>query len=161
MIDFRGPPTQPPLHPPCHPGSFPAGTAVRVPGGTSPIEKLGEGDLVTTLDADGKPVSVKIGGIFKTTNRLIELRVKGGTLLTTETQPLALEAGGFRPAVELKKGDRIWRWVDGRRKAVVMREATGPVEEAYVFNLVLGEPTPFVAGDFVVRSKPPAPEPRP
>jgi hypothetical protein len=31
--------------------------------------------------------------------------------------------------------------------------------EAEVFNLVLGEVKPFVAAEFVVRSKPPAPGP--
>jgi hypothetical protein len=33
--------------------------------------------------------------------------------------------------------------------------------EVQVFNLILGEPTGFVAGGFLVRSKPPAPAPRP
>ena len=156
VIDFRPPPA--PRYEniqPCHPGCFPAGTAVRVPDGTTPIDKLGAGDLVTTLDANGKPVSVKVAGVFKTTNRLIELRVEGGTLRTTETQPIALEGGGFRAAGELKRGDRVWRWLDGRKKVVVVRAVSAPVEEAYVFNLILGDPTAFVAGDFVVQSKPP------
>jgi uncharacterized protein (TIGR03067 family) len=161
VIEFLAPRQQERLTEPCHPGCFPAGTAVRVPAGTTPIEKLRAGDPVITLDADGKPVSVKIAGVFKTTNRLIELRVEGGTLLTTETQPISLEAGGFRAAGELKTGDRIYRWVDGRKKAAVVRAVTAPVEEAYVFNLILGEPRAFVAGDFVVRSKPPADPVRP
>jgi uncharacterized protein (TIGR03067 family) len=141
--------------PPCHPGCFPAGTAVRTPGGTSAIERLRTGDLVTTFGADGKPGSAKVAGVFRTRNRLLELRVNGGTLVTTETQPVALEAGGFRAAGELKKGDRVWRWADGRRKAAAVLEVTAAGREAEVFNLILGAPTGFVAGDFLVRSKPP------
>jgi uncharacterized protein (TIGR03067 family) len=161
VIEFLAPRQQERLTEPCHPGCFPAGTAVRVPGGTTPIEKLRAGDPVITLDADGKPVPVKVAGVFKTTNRLIELRVEGGTLLTTETQPISLEAGGFRAAAELKKGDRVVRWVDGRKQVVAVRSVSAPVEEAYVFNLILGDPTAFIAGDFVVRSKPPADPVRP
>jgi uncharacterized protein (TIGR03067 family) len=141
--------------PPCHPGCFPAGTPVRTPDGTTPIDRLREGDLVTTFDADGKPSSVKVTGVFRTRNRLLEVRVEGATLVTTETQPIALEAGGYRTASELKKGDRVWRWVDDKRRAVTVLAVTAAGREAEVFNLILGGPTSFVAGDFVVRSKPP------
>ncbi|HKB05420.1 MAG TPA: TIGR03067 domain-containing protein [Gemmataceae bacterium] len=159
-IDLNRPDRQQQLYPPCHPGCFPAGTAVQVPEGTMAIERLREGDEVTTIDADGKAASIKIKGVFKTRNRLLEVRVDGGKLVTTETQPIALESGGFRAAGELKPGDKIWRWADGKRKAVAVKEVTSPDREAEVFNLILGEPTRFVAGGFLVRSKPPA-EPRP
>ena len=55
----------------------------------------------------------------------------------------------------MKKGDRVLRWVDGRRQVAAVRSVSAPVEEAYVFNLILGDPRAFVAADFVVRSKPP------
>jgi hypothetical protein len=151
----------PPPPPPCHPGCFPAGTPVRVPGGTKPIERVREGDRVTTIGADGKPSSAQVTGVFGTRNRLLEVRTEGGTLVTTETQPIALEGGGFRPAGELKAGDRVWRWVEGKRRAVAVRGASAAGREAEVFNLVLGEPQVFVAGDFLVRSKPPAVQARP
>ena len=44
------------------------------------------------------------------------------------------------------------RQTTGGRRA----EVTTADREAEVFNLILGKPTSFVAGDFVVRSKPPA-----
>jgi hypothetical protein len=141
---------------PCHPGCFPAGTAVRVPDGTRPIERVREGDLVTTIDADGRPSPAKVVGVFVTRNRLLEVRAEGGTLVTTETQPVALEGGGFRPAGELKAGDRVWRWAGGGRRAVAVLGVSPAGREAPVFNLVLSEPTGFLAGDFLVRSKPPA-----
>lgn len=146
---------------PCHPGCFPAGTPVRVPDGARPIERIREGDLVTTVDAHGKLSSARVTAVFVTRNRLLEVRVEGGKLVTTETQPVGVEAGGFRPAGELKAGDRIWRWVGAERQAVAVLGASATDREADVFNLVLGEPKGFIAGDFLVRSKPPVALARP
>jgi hypothetical protein len=145
----------PPPLPPCHPGCFPAGTPIRTPGGSQPIERLRDGDAVTTVGPDGTAASRKIKSVFVTTNRLVEVRTEAGKLVTTETQPLALAAGGVRTAGELKPGDRVFRW-DGRaRRAVTVQSvsATGRREE--VFNLMLGDPAIFIADGFLVRSKPP------
>jgi hypothetical protein len=142
---------------PCHPGCFPVDAAVRVPDGTKPIEDIRRGDLVTTIDADGKASSAEVTAVFVTRNRVIEVRVEGGKLVTTETQPVALEKGDFRPAGELKAGDRVWRWVDGERRAAAVLGVAAGDRDVEVVNLVLGDqPVGFIAGDFVVRSKPPA-----
>jgi len=141
---------------PCHPGCFPAGTTVRVPGGIRPIERVRKGDLVSTIDAAGKLSPAKVTAVFVTRNRLLKVQTKNGALVTTETQPIALEGGGFRPAGELKAGDRVWRWTGAERRAVTVLGTSPADREAEVFNLVLGEPTIFIAGDFLVRSKPPA-----
>jgi uncharacterized protein (TIGR03067 family) len=154
--------TRPELRfPPCHPGCFPAGTQVLVPGGTAAIERIREGDLVTAVDAAGKPSPVKVAGVFVTRNRVLEVRTAGGTLVTTATQPVGLERGGFRAAGELKPGDRVWRWAGGERRAAAVTAVTAAGREAEVFNLILGAPTGFVAGGFVVRSKPPPAAPQP
>jgi uncharacterized protein (TIGR03067 family) len=142
--------------PPCHPGCFPAGTRVLVPGGQRAIERIREGALVTVVDAAGKPSSAKVKGVFATRNRVQDVRTEDGTLVTTATQPVALAAGGFRAAGELKPGDRIWQWQGGKRRAVAVTAVTVADREVEVFNLILGEPMGFVAGCFVVRSKPPA-----
>ncbi len=141
---------------PCHPGCFPPGTQVRIPGGTKPIELIRTGDLVTSIDADGKTSSVKVTDIFVTRNRLLEVRTQDAKLITTQTQPIALEAGGYRPAGELRVGDRIWRLVNGERRAAKVIAVSGADREDQVFNLVLGGIKGFVAEDFLVRSKPPA-----
>ena len=145
---------------PCHPGCFPAGTAVRVPQGTTltdtkPIERIGQGDLVVTIDADGQPTSTAVVSVFITRNRLVNVRTDAGFLETTRTQPVCLQTGELRAAGELKAGDTIWRWDGARRQAATVREVTDG-RAAQVFNLVLGDPTVFIAGDFLVRSKPPA-----
>jgi uncharacterized protein (TIGR03067 family) len=113
-INLRLPHQQ--LPPPCHPGCFPAGTLVHVPGGTKAIETVREGDLVVAVDAYGKPSPAKVTGVFVTRNRVLELRPAGRALVTTATQPVGLVSGGFRGAGELLTGDRIWRWVDGKRR---------------------------------------------
>ena len=156
-INLRLP--QQPLPPPCHPGCFPAGTLVRVPDGTRAIERIREGDLVTTTDADGKPCPARVTGVFVTRNRVLELRAQGARLVTTATQPLALAGGGFRAAGELKPGDRVWRWVKGERRAAAVLAVSAANRDAQVFNLVLGEARGFIAADFLVRSKPPPPRP--
>jgi len=145
----------PPL--PCHPGCFPAGTAVRVPGGTKPIERVREGDLVTTIGPEGTSSQSKVTSVFITRNRLMEVRTDDGNLVTTETQPLCLAGGGFRAAGELQAGDRIWRWESGERQAVTVRSVSPTGREERVFNLIVGDLAIFVANDFLARSKPPAP----
>jgi hypothetical protein len=142
---------------PCHPGCFPAGTLVHVPGGTKLIERVGEGDLVTTVGPDGKTSQAKVAAVFVTKNRLLEVKTDAGDLVTTETQPLALVDGALRSAGELKAGDRVWRWDTGKRRAVTVQSVSATGREERVFNLVLGEPTVFVANGFLARSKPPAP----
>jgi uncharacterized protein (TIGR03067 family) len=142
--------------PPCHPGCFPAATRVLVPRGTTAIERIHKGDLVTAIDAAGKLAPAKVAEVFVTRNRVLEVRTTGGALVTTATQPVGLEKGGFRAAGELKPGDRVWRWSDGKRSTVTVTAVTRADREVEVFNLILGEPTGFVAGGFLVRSKPPA-----
>jgi hypothetical protein len=151
-VDLRMPP--PPE--PCHPGCFPAGTVIRLPHGTMPIERARAGDVVATVGPDGVLSTGRVETVFTTHNRLIEVRTDAGTLLTTLTQPLALTDGGLRAAGELKAGDRIWRWEGRGRRSVEVRSVSIAGREERVFNLVLGDSALFVADGFLARSKPPA-----
>jgi hypothetical protein len=146
-----------PLPVPCHPGCFPAGTLVRVPGGTKRVEFVRAGNVVTTIGRDGTAGQTAVQTVFTSTNRLFEIRTDSGKVVTTAAQPLCLVAGGFRPAGELKAGDRIWRWSDGRRTGATIREVIPTGRTETVYNLIVGESAVFVAGDFLARGKPPAP----
>jgi len=146
----------PPALLPCHPGCFPAGTPVQTPKGARSIEKLRPGDLVTAVRPDGTTAAIKVKSIFVTQHRLLKLQTEEGELITTQTQPLWLGGDSTRPAGELTRGDRIFRWQDGKRQAVRVRGVVTTEREEKVFNLVLGGPEMFIAGGFVVRSKPPA-----
>ncbi len=142
--------------PPCHPGCFPAGTPVRVPGGAKRIELIRAGEAVTTVGPDGRAARGVVREVFISRNQLVEVRTDGGSVVTTAAQPLCLTAGGFRKSGELKAGDSVWRWHDGRRVEAVVRAVTATGKEAPVFNLILGDSAVFVAGDFLARGKPPA-----
>src|SRR5262249_28246433 len=125
--------------PPCHPGCFPAGTAVATPDGPRPIEAVGPGDLVTLVRPDRTATSRAVRSTFQPGNRLVEVRTESGRLLTTETQPLCLEGGGFRPAGELAEGDLVWRWEAGGRRPARVRAVVPTGREVPVFNLVVGD----------------------
>jgi hypothetical protein len=153
----------PPVIPlePCHPGCFPAGTTIMVPNGSKPIDRVNEGDRVTTVGTDGIGSEAEVAAVFVTRNRLLEVHTDAGNLVTTQTQPLALVGGGLRAAGELKAGDRIFRWNSSERQTVTVRTVSATGREENVFNLILVEPGIFVANGFLARSKPPAPSARP
>ncbi|MDB5386689.1 MAG: putative alternative 3-dehydroquinate synthase [Planctomycetaceae bacterium] len=142
---------------PCHPGCFPAGTLIQIPGGTKAVEILRAGDQVITFAMDGTQSVGKVAAVFITKNRLLEVQTEDATLVTTETQPLSLAAGGLRAAGELQAGDKVQTCEADKLRAVDVKsiKVTGRTEK--VFNLVLGEPVLFVANGFLARSKPPAP----
>lgn len=142
--------------PPCHPGCFPAGTPVLTPDGGKRIELIRAGDTVTTIGPSGTAGRGVVASVFTSKNRLVEVRTDNGTLLTTAAQPLSLCVGGLRRAGELKAGDRIWQWRDGRRVETTVRAVVATGREAPVFNLILGDSAIFVAGNFLARGKPPA-----
>jgi hypothetical protein len=139
----------------CHPGCFPAGTLITTPDGTRAIETIRTGDLITLVDSDGTPRSGRVNSCFQTCNRLVEVRTDFGNLLTTQTQPLYLREGGFRPAGELAEGDLIWQWEKDKRRAAHVLSVVQTEHETQVFNLVVGDSAIFIAGEFLARGKPP------
>jgi hypothetical protein len=141
---------------PCHPGCFPAGTAVLIPGGSKPIEKVRIGDLLVSVGRDGVAAQAPVDKFFTTTNNLFKVRTDRGNVVTTDAQPLCLTDGQFRKAGELKAGDRVWQWRDGKRFEATVTSVTATGRQEKVYNLILGESKMFVAGGFLVRGKPPA-----
>lgn len=140
---------------PCHPGCFPAGTPVVTSKGVKPIESIKVGDVVTTVRSDGVSATGTVQSVFVTNNQLMKVETTSGELLTTATQPLCLTDGEFCAVGELKVGDMIYSWKDGQRQIVKVLRVTQTPLEAKVFNLVLGDNVVFIAGGFLVRSKPP------
>lgn len=153
-VNVYGPDPRP--QEPCHPGCFPAGTKIAVGRETKAIETIKVGDSINTIGKDGKQGQGKVTFIFVTTNRLYEVRSDKGKLVTTETQPLSLASGVLRVAGELREGDQIVRWIDRVRSLVTVKEVVVTKRYEPVYNLVLGEPTLFIANGYLARSKPPA-----
>jgi hypothetical protein len=140
---------------PCHPGCFPAGTIVLIPGGSKPIDEVHVGDILTSVGKDGVASQATVEKLFTTKNNLFEVRTDRVNVLTTDAQPLCLSDGQFRKAGDLKAGDRVWQWRDGKRIEAVVKSVTAAGRQENVFNLILDDSKMFVAGGFLVRGKPP------
>jgi hypothetical protein len=142
---------------PCHPGCFPVGTWVQTPKGTIPIESISAGDVVTIVRPDGVSEPSKVRSVFITENRLLKVETAAGhVLFTTQTQPLCLIDGALKGAGELKAGDKIFRWQDGKRHIAQVVSVTITKRMEKVINLILGDSEVFIAGGFLARSKPAA-----
>ncbi len=140
----------------CHPGCFPAGTPVATPKGLRGVETIRVGDEVTAVDAKGVAGVAKVKAVFTESNTLLEVETDAGTLVTTPSQPLSRADGLIVATRELKPGDEIHRWKDGKRVTARVLSITDTGRTAKVFNVVLGNSEVFVAGGFLARSKPAA-----
>jgi len=149
-VHTEGPPV------PCHPGCFPAGTMIQAGSELKAVETIRVGDSITTISKDAVTGTGKVSAIFVTKNRLLEVRTENKTLVTTITQPLSLASGELRAAGELKKDDTIIMMIDGIKVQTKVKEVVTTSRYETVYNLVLGEPTLFIANGFLARSKPPA-----
>lgn len=143
------------LFEPCHPGCFPKGTLVETPTGQRAIETIAVGDPVTSVRGDGSVESLKVQSIFKTENRLWIVETDAGSLTTTETQPLRMADSTTKGAGELVAGDIVLRFDGAQTYEATVEGVTKTKRVSQVINLVLGDRQAFVAGGFVVRSKPP------
>ncbi|MGA2465903.1 MAG: polymorphic toxin-type HINT domain-containing protein [Thermodesulfobacteriota bacterium] len=134
-------------------GCFPPGTRIATPNGLAAIEALTTGDEVLAVDRDGQTVRTAVKTIFVSRNSVMRIETNGGLLVATKEHPVSLLGGRFRQAGDLRPGDRIVKWKDGRLVAKTVRKIF-PVEgEGMVFNLQVGEPNTFVAEGIVVHNK--------
>jgi hypothetical protein len=145
---------EPPLIP-CHPGCFPHGTLVETPSGPRKIEEIAVRDEVYIISEIGEKKSVPVLSIFRTTNRLWEVSTSRGLLVTTETQPLCVSLREHVPAGKLQAGDTILMWTNEQLQETKVAGIRRTERTVPVINLVLGDREPFVANNFLARSKPP------
>lgn len=141
---------------PCHPGCFPWGTLIETAKGRRPVEQIQIGDQVISILRTGEVKKIAVSSIFRTRNKLLEVQTTGGVLLTTPTQPLCVTVSKNIAAGELKCGDEILIWSDGKSSAVRVERVKVTERVEPVINLVLGDCEAFVANGFLARSKPPA-----
>jgi hypothetical protein len=141
---------------PCHPGCFPHGTLIATPTGLREIESIAVGDLVTTILPAGESTATAVQSIFTTKNRLWQIDTDGGTIITTETQPLCTALTDVVAAGSLKRGDSILLYRDSKVQIAKVIEAAATARWETVVNLVLGNSEVFVADGVLARSKPPA-----
>jgi predicted lipid-binding transport protein (Tim44 family) len=134
-------------------GCFPAGTMIRTPTGQTPIENLSAGDKIRAFNPDGEMVEAGVEKLFATRSSVIAIKTERGTLRTTPEHPVGLPGGIFLEAGKLRPGQKVLIWNDGiLNPAGVIGTSTQEREEV-VYNLSVGPPHTFLAGNFLVHNK--------
>jgi len=134
-------------------GCFPTGTPIRTPQGQTSIEKLSPGDPVLAVDLNGRIIQTRVDKILIARSLVFSIDTDHGLLRTTSDHPLGLPGGDFVPAGQLRPGKKVLVWKDGgTHSATVLRTALEGKEQE-VYNLSVGRPNTFLAGDFVTHNK--------
>jgi predicted lipid-binding transport protein (Tim44 family) len=133
-------------------GCFPAGTLIQTSAGRTPIEKLSAGDGVRAVNAEGKTVEAGVEKIFATRSTVITIETERGVLRTTPEHPVGLPDGSFLEAGKLRPGQKVLVWNDGILNPASIIETKTQREEV-VYNLSVGPPHTFLAGNFLVHNK--------
>jgi hypothetical protein len=126
---------------------FAAGTPIRTPDGTKPIEALQAGDLILTraeADPEGPVVVRPVNGTIANESRLLRLHVAGRVIRTTAEHPFFVRGRGWSAAQTLGPGDELLTesgsWV--RCEAAVLTAETAPV-----FNVEIAEHHTYFVGN--------------
>jgi predicted lipid-binding transport protein (Tim44 family) len=91
--------------------------------------------------------------LFATRSSVIAIETERGTLRTTPEHPVGLPGGIFLEAGKLRPGQKVLIWNDGiLNPAGVIGTSTQEREEV-VYNLSVGPPHTFLAGNFLVHNK--------
>jgi hypothetical protein len=114
---------------------FAAGTPLRTPDGSKPVEAFVPGDLILSRDEarpDGVVEAKVVEDVFVKTGRVLHLHVGGQVIRTTPEHPFYAYDKGWVPAMTLAAGDRLLG-EDG--SWVPVEEAFDTGEYAPVYNL--------------------------
>ncbi len=132
-------------------GCFVAGTPVAVDGGTFPIEQIGVGTMVLSLDeATGKAAPKPVTHVFYYEGRqvfdLVLLDDKGHVtqLEVTDDHPFNVVGQGWVKSIDLRKGMQV-DTLEHRALKVVHLEDLGHTEPTY--NLEVADNHTFFAGE--------------
>jgi hypothetical protein len=95
---------------------FLAGTLMRTPEGSTPVERLRAGDLILSRGEDDPAGAVEakpVLRVFVRTGRVLDLRVGGRVIRTTPEHPFRVEGEGWVDAGLLRPGDLLSLEDDG------------------------------------------------
>jgi RHS repeat-associated protein len=127
---------------------FPAGTPVRTPEGSRPIETLRPGDMVLSQPEDDPEAPVErrvIERVFVHESHLVRVRVADRVIRCTPDHPFYVRGQGWTGAGDLREGDAV-RTESGGWVPVQMVEAEAA--ETAVYNVeVLEYHTYFVGSE--------------
>jgi predicted lipid-binding transport protein (Tim44 family) len=134
-------------------GCFPSGTKVATPNGSVSIETLISGDQVFAVNNDGRTVRTTVKVLFISKSPVMHVETSGEVFAVTEEHPVGIGAGKFRQVGELRPGDRILKWKEGRLVTKKVRAISSSAGDELVFNLQVDEPNTFIADGIVVHNK--------
>ncbi len=134
-------------------GCFPAGTMIRTPAGRISIENLSAGDRVRAVNPEGGMVEASVEKLFATRSPVITIETEQGMLRTTSEHPVGLHGGIFLEAGKLRPGQKVLIWNDGVLNPVGVIGTSTQEQEEVVYNLSVGSPHTFLAGNFLVHNK--------
>jgi predicted lipid-binding transport protein (Tim44 family) len=134
-------------------GCFPAGTMIRTPAGSAPVERLSIHDRVRTVNTDGRNVDSGVEKLFTTLARVVQVNTDQGVLRTTSDHPVGLPDGTFLEAGRLLPGNNVLVWSGGVLAPATVLETSVSAGKEPVYNLSVGRPHTFIAADFLVHNK--------
>ena len=134
-------------------GCFPAGTPIETARGQIPIERLSPKDSVLALSPEGRVVPACVEKIFDTHSLILVVETARGSLRTTLDHPVGLPGGEFLPAGQLREGQKVLVWKEGKIDFATVIKTTREEHEQQVYNLTVGRPNTFVAAGFVTHNK--------
>ncbi len=126
---------------------FAAGTPVRTPGGSTPIDALVPGDVVLSRDEfdAGAPVAARrVVRAFARVSPVVEVLVEGRAVVTTGEHPFWVAGTGWTPAGALAAGDTLVSH-DGQELPVTAVRDAGRVESVY--NVEVEHDHTYFVGD--------------
>ncbi len=106
-----------------------------------------------SVDPEGRTVRSRVKTILVNKSPLLKIKTARGFLLATEDHPIRVGKDRFRPAGDLRPGEQITRWNEGRLAADTVRRIDSGLKEGLVFNLEVTGPHTFIAGGVVVHNK--------
>ncbi len=134
-------------------GCFPAGTMILTDAGRTPVEKLSAGDWVRAVNPGGGMAEAGVEKLFATRSPVITIETEQGTLRTTPEHPIGLPGGIFLEAGKLRPGQRVLIWKDGMLSPAAVIRTSLQERQEVVYNLSVGRPHTFLAGNFLVHNK--------
>ncbi len=127
---------------------FPAGTPLRTPAGSKPIEQFQVGDVLLSRDEHNAagPVETKtVQDVFIRQSLVLALQIDGRIIRTTAEHPFWVEGKGWHCAKELAPGDRLVT-LRGEGETVLVEEVRDTGESETVYNLQVADHHTYFVG---------------
>jgi len=134
-------------------GCLPAGTPIRTPDGSIPIEKLNPGNTVLAVDPQGKVVASRVLKLFRTRALVLNVETDAGVLRTTTDHPVGCPGGEFVLAGQIQVGQKVLVWKNDTLQPATVLRIQWNEREMPLYNLSVEWPNTFVAAGFLTHNK--------